>query len=180
MGISWAIPRWQSMHFFPSSSALACFFRENLVCSVASIDSKAWQERHSWESVTFILSYARLVITQRWLSNLSVVSITPVTSPNTSFAASNLASILGQGNGAHDSPHTRRVFVVIRLLPLIRHPLHWITWSTKLGGVDLLSNNRAKNSQGNAKNCCEQKSPADYCFTSFDCFFHSLSTNIPS
>ena len=90
-GILWATPLWQSMQVSPRSVAFECLRRANLSCSSRSMCWSEWQLRHSRESVAFILAHTAWAIPRRCASYFSGVSIVPMISWNTSFAAMILA-----------------------------------------------------------------------------------------
>lgn len=83
------MPLWQSIQVSPLASLLfsVCFFRALLSWFVRSIVSKAWQFRHSLESVAFIDVQTFSASSNRLASNFSRVSMVPRALCNSSLLA---------------------------------------------------------------------------------------------
>ena len=88
-GKEWEIPLWQPIQVSPLTSLLfsVCFFRALLSWFVRSIVSKAWQFRHSLESVAFIDVQTFSASSSRLASNFSRVSMVSSALCNSSLLA---------------------------------------------------------------------------------------------
>src|SRR3954471_18016877 len=69
IGRKCAIPLWQSIHVAPSFWAIAWYLRAPGRCESRSMLAKLWHERHSRESLAFILSHTELARCSRRASN---------------------------------------------------------------------------------------------------------------